>query len=73
MVRRPTGKYVFTFLKKSPFSCQCGLGSLMPNYPPSLTFIMIGFLLSEIHIQCLNMLPISMRKANNVTLIPYLM
>lgn len=55
IVRGATGKYLFRFLKKkerekSPYPCQCGLGSLIPNYPPSLTFIMIGFLIGDVNI-----------------------
>lgn len=37
--------------------------SLIPNYLPSLTFIMIGFLIGYINIRCLNMYPFSVQKS----------
>lgn len=62
IVEGTTEKYIF-YYKKSPCSCQCGLGSLIPHYLPSLIFIMIGFLMGDINIQCFNMLVTSVRKS----------
>ena len=62
IVEGTTGKK-FLYYKKIPCSCQCGLGSLIPHYLPSLIFIMIGFLMGDINIQCFNMLVTSVRKS----------
>lgn len=74
IVEGTTEKYIFFIIKKSLF-LPVWLGFTNTSLSTITDFIMIGFLMGDINIQCFNMLVTSVRKKkpNNVTLIPYLM